>query len=189
LVKDLHLTAVHVTHDQDEAVTIADRIALLREGRIEQVDTPLDFYNHPKTIFAANFLGGANLLEGVIKRVSAQGSLVDLGHENELHVSRHDYPKSRLIVLCTRLEKTKLRREPFKVNNLEGEVQATTFLGEFRKYDVKLDRLGETVSSRIPSKSTEQFNVGDKVYVHFDAEDCVVFPSPRHGLYKEIEVI
>ncbi|OZI30622.1 polyamine ABC transporter ATP-binding protein [Bordetella genomosp. 10] len=65
LQQSLGLTAVYVTHDQEEALAISDRIAVLRDGRVEQVGTPEDIYRHPKTPFVASFLGGTNMLPGV----------------------------------------------------------------------------------------------------------------------------
>jgi ABC-type Fe3+/spermidine/putrescine transport system ATPase subunit len=189
LAKDLNLTAIHVTHDQEEAVTIADRIALLREGRIEQVGTPVDLYEHPDTIFAAHFLGGANLLEGVIKKTTSKGSIIDLGEDTEVLVSSREYRVGKLVVVGTRLEKTSLVSSPLKENSLEGTVEEVTFLGPSKRYDVKIEKIEKTVQCKIPSKSQEQFTVGGKVYVHFSPDDCVLFPSPKHGLYKEIEVI
>jgi ABC-type Fe3+/spermidine/putrescine transport system ATPase subunit len=188
LAKDLNLTAIHVTHDQEEAVTIADRIALLKEGKIEQVGTPMFLYDHPETIFAAHFLGGANLLEGVIKKTSSKGSIIDLGEETEVLVSSREYRAGKLVVVGIRLEKTGLVSSPLKENSLEGTVQEVTFLGPFKRYDVKIEMIERTVQCKIPSKSQEQFTVGGKVYVHFAPDDCVLFPSPKHGLYKEIEV-
>lgn len=189
LAKDLHLTAIHVTHDQEEAVTIADRIALLKEGKIEQVGTPLDLYNHPATIFSAHFLGGANLLEGVIKKTSSKGSIIDLGEETEIRVSCGEFGTGKLVVVGIRLEKTRLFSEPVKENSLEGTVEGVTFLGSLRRYEVKLQAIDTTVFCKISSSALERFSAGDNVYVHFDPNDCVLFPSPRHGLYKEIEVI
>jgi ABC-type Fe3+/spermidine/putrescine transport system ATPase subunit len=189
LVKDLGLTAIHVTHDQEEAVTIGDRIALLRDGKLEQVDTPTQFYNHPKSIFSANFLGGANLLQGVVKKVAQKGSVIDLGAGNEVMADCTKYRKGKLVVLSVRLERTKLETMPPKQNCLEGKVDTVTFLGNSVRYDVKLDKMDETVISKVPSKVGEQFRSGEKVYVFFNSEDCTVFPSPRQGLYKEIAVI
>jgi ABC-type Fe3+/spermidine/putrescine transport system ATPase subunit len=189
LVKDLDLTAVHVTHDQEEAVSMADRIALLRDGKIEQVDTPIDFYRHPKTIFAAHFLGGANLLEGVVRKVTPEGSIIDLGREIDVMVSCKDLKEGKLVVVSVRLERTCLRRTAFRENSLLGRVEAVRFLGEFIKYDVVLDQIEIAASCKIPSKSPDKFGAGEKVYVHFNLDDCVVFPSPRLGLRKEIEVI
>nr|MDO8134585.1 ABC transporter ATP-binding protein [Candidatus Njordarchaeum guaymaensis] len=189
LVKDLGLTAIHVTHDQEEAVTIGDRIALLRDGKLEQVDTPIEFYNHPKSIFSASFLGGANLLEGVIKKVTRKGSAIDLGAGNEVTATCTNYREGKLVVLSIRPEKTKLDTKPPRQNCLEGKVDTATFLGNLTRYDIKLKGVDETIASKVPSRAIEQLKPGENVYVTFDPEDCVVFSSPRQGLYKEIAAI
>jgi ABC-type Fe3+/spermidine/putrescine transport system ATPase subunit len=189
LAKDLHLTAIHVTHDQDEAVTMSDRIVLLREGKIEQVGSPIELYDHPETIFAAHFLGGANLLEGVMKRIDTRGAVVDLGEETEVLVSCGKQRVGKLVVVGIRLEKTSIENAPPKENSLEGTVEGVTFLGSFKRYDIKLKNIEQTVQSKIPSKASKQFGLGERVYVHFEPDDCVLFSSPRHGLYKEIEVV
>jgi ABC-type Fe3+/spermidine/putrescine transport system ATPase subunit len=188
LVKDLKLTAVHVTHDQEEAVSTADRIVLLRNGRMEQADTPINFYSHPQTIFAAHFLGGANLLEGVIRKTGKEGSVIRLGGEVDIVVSNTSHKEGKLVVVGTRLERTQIGREPFKENSLPGSVDAIRFLGEFTKYDVTLEGVQNSISCMIESKTSGKYGVGDKVYVHFRPSDCIVFPSPRHGLLREIEV-
>ncbi|MDR1690453.1 MAG: ABC transporter ATP-binding protein, partial [Candidatus Methanoplasma sp.] len=64
LVKDMGLTAIHVTHDQDEALEMADRIAIIRKGKIVQVGTPIDVFQNPKTPFVANFVGRSNIFTG-----------------------------------------------------------------------------------------------------------------------------
>ena len=73
LVKELGLTALHVTHDQEEAMSVADRIVIMRKGRIVETGTPNELYNHPKELFTANFLGESNFLEGVIDRTWSHG--------------------------------------------------------------------------------------------------------------------
>jgi ABC-type Fe3+/spermidine/putrescine transport system ATPase subunit len=189
LAKDLGLTAVHVTHDQEEAVTIADRIAILKEGKIEQIGTPIDLYNHPETIFVAHFLGGANLVEGVVRKTTRRGSVVDLGGNTEILVSGKKYRVGKLVVVGVRFEKTNLAPSSLDENSLKGTVEQVTFLGNSKRYDVKLEAIEKTLQSKLPSKAETQFSIGQKVYAHFAPNDCVLFPSPKHGLYKEIEVI
>jgi ABC-type Fe3+/spermidine/putrescine transport system ATPase subunit len=188
LVKDLKLTAVHVTHDQEEALSMADRIALLRNGRIEQVDTPISFYSHPQTIFAAHFLGGANLLEGVVKKTSREGCVIHLGGNIDISASDRNCREGKLVVIGVRLERTYIGRKAFKENSLLGRVSAVRFLGGFVKYDVALSSIENTVSCMIQSKTLGRHEVGEDVYVHFNPDDCIVFSSPRHGLLREIEV-
>ena len=83
------LTFVHVTHDQEEAMTMADTIAVMNEGRIEQMGTPEDLYESPKTAFVANFLGQSNLIRGQIVGSEGDNNVV------EVHGQKVAVPKSR----------------------------------------------------------------------------------------------
>ena len=69
LIKDLGLTAIHVTHNQEEAMAIADKIIVMRAGKILQMGTPYDLYENPNSIFVANFLGETNFLQGFILKL------------------------------------------------------------------------------------------------------------------------
>jgi spermidine/putrescine transport system ATP-binding protein len=75
---EVGLTFVHVTHDQEEAMTMADTIAVMNEGRIEQMGTPAELYDNPKTAFVANFLGQSNLIQGTIIDADGDFHVVDL---------------------------------------------------------------------------------------------------------------
>jgi len=66
MAKDLKLTAIHVTHDQAEAMSISDRIAVMKKGKIVQIGTPQELYMHPNSLFVAHFIGESNFLEGYI---------------------------------------------------------------------------------------------------------------------------
>ena len=83
------LTFVHVTHDQEEAMTMADTIAVMNEGRIEQMGTPEDLYENPKTVFVANFLGQSNLIKGQIVGTDGDNNIV------EVHGQKVAVPKGR----------------------------------------------------------------------------------------------
>jgi len=84
LLKEVGITAIIVTHDQDEALTLADRVAVMNAGRIEQIDSPRDIYASPRTRFVAGFIGQTNTLRGTITSLSANGALVRLDAHNEI---------------------------------------------------------------------------------------------------------
>src|SRR3989337_4258489 len=75
MAKDLNLTAIHVTHDQSEAMSISDRIAVIKQGRIVQVGTSQELYMHPNSLFVAHFIGESNFLEGYITKANGQSEL------------------------------------------------------------------------------------------------------------------
>jgi len=76
--KNIHITTIFVTHDQTEALTMADRIVIMNAGRIEQIGTPHDIYYHPKSKFTSDFIGETNFLNGRVKRLQADEIMVDL---------------------------------------------------------------------------------------------------------------
>ena len=107
LQQEVGITALFVTHDQDEASTIADRIAVMNQGRLEQAGTPADIYHHPATRFVADFIGTSNLIEGRV--VSAQrGSVVFEGDSGAVFQAVGDASAGLRGALCIRPEKIDL---------------------------------------------------------------------------------
>ena len=81
LQKKLGITFIYITHDQEEAINMSDRIAVMKDGRIEQIGTPYEIYNHPKTSYVATFVGNANILHGVVERVQGYNAVVKIGND------------------------------------------------------------------------------------------------------------
>ena len=81
LQKKLGITFIYITHDQEEAINMSDRIAVMRDGRIEQIGTPDEIYNHPKTSYVATFVGNANILHGAAERIQGENAIVKIGND------------------------------------------------------------------------------------------------------------
>ena len=81
LQKKLGITFIYITHDQEEAINMSDRIALMKDGRIEQIGTPDEIYNHPKTSYVATFVGNANILHGAAERIQGENAIVKIGND------------------------------------------------------------------------------------------------------------
>jgi len=190
LVKDQGLTAIHVTHDQEEALMVADRIAILREGRIEQIGAPQEIYTNPQSIFVMSFVGGANFLDGMVFSVDNSGSTIEMRGGLRIHVLDNSVKKGERVVVAIRREDVylgKSRRRGF--NNLVGEIVDVMFVGDSIEYIVRLEN-GMSISSRILLKGGSRiFHRGDIVIVSFQPGECRVFPYPERGLLKEIEAI
>jgi len=190
LVKDQGLTTIHVTHDQEEALMVADRILILREGRIEQTGSPQEIYNNPQSIFVMSFVGGANFLDGIISSVDSSGSTVEIRGRLHIRVSDTTKKMGERVVVAVRREDVslgKFRRRSF--NNLVGEVEDAMFVGGSMEYIVRLEN-GMSISSRILLDSNSRvFHKGDIAIVSFHPDECHVFPYPERGLLKEIEAI
>ena len=93
LQKKLGITYIYITHDQEEAINMSDRIAVMRDGRIEQIGTPDEIYNHPKTSYVATFVGNANILHGVAESIQGENAIVKIGNDRvivKLETSQQD---------------------------------------------------------------------------------------------------
>ena len=93
LQKKLGITFIYITHDQEEAINMSDRIAVMKDGRIEQIGTPDEIYNHPKTSYVATFVGNANILHGVAESIQGQNAIVKIGNDKvivKLKTSQQD---------------------------------------------------------------------------------------------------
>lgn len=188
LVRDLGLTAIHVTHDQGEAMAISDRIAVMKKGKILQVGTPQELYNNPQHIFVANFVGENNFLEGNV--VKADDGKLRIELRGGLTVTGSDSAKEEgeRVVLAVRPEVFTIENGHKKRNNsLFGVVERVRYEGTNVRYEVRLENEDMIVVVR-PSLTEEWFNSGDKVTVSFPSEKSYVFAYPSKGLREELAV-
>ncbi|MFM1865088.1 MAG: hypothetical protein RL677_868 [Actinomycetota bacterium] len=138
--KDVGTTFVHVTHDQEEAMTMADTVAVMNEGRIEQMGSPVEIYENPKTAFVANFLGQSNLFTGTVKGVDGDLVAVDV-HGLTLYVPKGKTNiTSGKIVIGVRPEKIKVvdvDTPNLPKNQIVGTISDNAFVGVSTQYVVE----------------------------------------------------
>ncbi len=141
LQQNLGLTFVVVTHDQEEAMTMADRIAILDKGEVMQVATPTEVYEAPTSRFVANFVGNVNMFEGKVADRTAGTARITGASGAQIVVDNGDAKPGSDIVFAIRPEKIKVSsKKPAEgVNALEGEVYDIAYLGDMTVYHVKLD--------------------------------------------------
>jgi len=190
LVKDQKLTAIHVTHDQEEALMIADRIAVLRKGTIEQMGEPHEIYSRPRSIFVAGFVGGANFIEGNVVKIDSSSSSIEIRGGYEIRVSDTSKRVGEKVVVAVRPEDISVGLEEVSgSNNFHGKIESATFIGGSIEYKIRLEN-EETVSSRILlSGNLKTYEATEGIVVSFSPEKCFVFPYPKAGLLQEIEAI
>lgn len=188
LAKGLGLTVVHVTHDQAEAMTIADTIIVLRDGRVEQTGSPFHIYQRPENLFVANFIGDTNFVEGIVSERGSEGSTLELRRSIYIKVADTSYLPGERVVIALRQEKTHLLGEGMKegTNAIQGQVQAIRFLGDFVKCEIRLEN-EDTISCKFLRIGTIPRG-NENVVITFRPEDCVIFPYPSSGLSREMEV-
>jgi putrescine transport system ATP-binding protein len=179
---DLHMTFVVVTHDQEEAMTMADRIAVMDHGRIVQVATPGEIYEQPKTRFIAEFVGDVSILEGHVQgqenglwRVKTSSAQVPLTIDDPDEVLH----SGQAVAIAVRPEKMVIQRDPpgaGAINVLTGEVWDIGYLGDWTVYRVKL-ATGEIL--RVTRANASRFvenpiDWDEQVYVTFAPDAAVI---------------
>ncbi len=190
LVKDLGLTAIHVTHDQEEALSISDRIVVMKAGRIVEVGQPQEMYMNPRELFTAKFLGEANFLTGTINKltrntaeVAIDGSVLKAEVREEA-VLREGEP----CVLAIRPEFIEVTREPMSGNVWECDIESVSFVGDFFRYELSASN-GEVFLSKTAVRGDAVgFAAGDAVYAALPAERLLIFRYPEEDLEKTLSL-
>ncbi len=188
MTKDLGLTAIHVTHDQSEAMSISDKIAVMKNGKIVQIGTPKELYMNPNSLFVAHFIGESNFLEGEV--LSSYGAFLKLELRSGLKAlgRTSEVKKGQRVVLAVRPEIFMIEREDIQKENwLRGEIDKVTFEGTFVRYVVKLESEDTVVVIR-PSLAESWLERGAKVTLSYAPEKTHVFAYPQAGLADEISV-
>jgi putrescine transport system ATP-binding protein len=185
LQRRLGLTFIIVTHDQDEAMTVADRIGVMDAGRLEQVATPRELYEAPRSRWVAEFVGDVNILEGQLQSREASRLMIATGAAGIIAVAE---PRQAIVktAVCVaiRPEKIKLsRRGPVSdalgahaINRLEGTVTDVSYLGGVTSYKVKLDS-GAVLRSSMANTArldVDAYHASQRVVAWFTPDDCVV---------------
>jgi len=185
LQRRLGMTFIIVTHDQEEAMTVASRIGVMDAGRLEQVATPRELYEAPISRWIAEFVGDVNLFEGQVESREAGRLAVSTRVAGTIMVAEPHQPISKTVVaVAIRPEKVKLsRRAPVpdegnahSINRLEGIVTDVSYLGGITTYKVKLDS-GAVVRSSMANTARidlDAYNASQRVVAWFTPDDCVV---------------
>ncbi|PZO79491.1 MAG: spermidine/putrescine ABC transporter [Mesorhizobium amorphae] len=173
--RELGTTFVYVTHDQEEALVLSDRIAVFNKGRIEQIGTGRELYDEPRTLFVGRFIGDSTVLRGDA-RSDASGTALTLAGETVVSPRRLD--GSAAPVMLLRPEKLMLRRPgQGEGQRLSGTVAEAIYLGSGSKYEVRLrDGSAAVVRSGL---AEENFAIGDAVELCFRGEDAKLLPDDR----------
>ena len=173
--RSLGVSFVYVTHDQSEALTLSDRIAILSEGRLRQVGTTEEVYNAPASAFVASFIGEANMLPGAVEALTGSHCSIRLDNGPAIEAAAPDFirPGQRVIV-SLRPEAMRLGAAAPGVNHFDTRVDSVLYQGDHRKLTLTVPE-----GMRIQAKSGggEGARSGDAVNVSFAAEACRVFPA------------
>lgn len=180
---ELGITTIYVTHDQEEALSMSDRILVMNEGQAEQIDDPLSLYREPSSEFVADFIGDTNLLPGRVD-TRQNGDVVlslDLDPDNPLRVSAGAVAAENLtegqdILLNLRPENAVATDDPNVTNKLTGKVKAKTFLGKSTRLLLDINGAEFELEER-GQKAYQQYQQGDKITIGWEKQDCLLMPN------------
>ena len=165
--KDFGITTIYVTHDQEEALTLSDRIAVFNSGVIEQVGTPNEVYNHSATEFVCNFIGDINRLgEGIVNELINMGAPAD--------PAKHNY---------IRLERIHVNVQPREGEiALDGTVESLEYYGLYIKYYITV--CGQTIKVIEKNDGVNIYDAGQKVKAVFNPRDIMAYEPAAEAEVK-----
>lgn len=184
LQKQLGITFIYVTHDQEEALTMSDRIAVMNRGNLEQVGTPEEIYNHPETKFVADFIGESNIIEGYIEEMSEDSIEVTM-ESGKARIGETGYRLEEMVYLCVRPENLKLSTEQVEGFRFRGQVREHIFVGSINKTMVEMPN-GQMLKAETPAED-ELIPVGTVVNVYWNPGKVVVMRTKEEQIYNVIE--
>jgi putative spermidine/putrescine transport system ATP-binding protein len=170
----LGLTIVFVTHDQSEALTLSDRIAVFNRGKIEQIGTPREIYDQPRTRFVAQFIGETNLLEGRLVNIDGPRADVLLGSGVKISVPAAGFDVGQQVLVSVRPERLNLGDSPRDGNSLALRLVDSVYQGDHLRAQLASEHM--TLTARL-CRSLPERSRGADVVAHFDPRDCWMIAS------------
>ena len=175
LQHEVGITFVYVTHDQEEALTMSDRIAVMNEGKVQQIADPTTLYELPKNNFVANFIGQTNVFSGVVESVS--GERVTLRTSREMRIEAYSQEGAGVGVgteVQAAVRPEKIRFGGAGDNASTAEIRQIVYLGVSTQYIAELPGGEKLVLYQQNAQDAENPGVGEKVPVSWDARNCLV---------------
>ena len=179
LQKTVGITFVHVTHNQEEAMSVADRIAIIADGEMLEEGTPEEIYSNPKNKFTAEFIGEKNIFDGTIVKFSKKSITIDIGNDFiEIINKDYDIKKNQTVSLSIKSESIEIIKnqgkldDKLKIPQIFGTISEITFLGQFIRYLVLLKN-GQEIQVRSP-KEVKNIKINDQVSLRWRLEDFLL---------------
>ena len=190
LQKKLGITFIYITHDQEEAINMSDRIAVMRDGCIEQIGTPDEIYNHPKTSYVATFVGNANILHGAAERIQGENAIVKIGNDRvivKLETSQQDTGDTRAKQYLAAGEKVTLAVRSENILLQETAVIGDTGTDHRNTVDISvsgggLDAHNKNSVSGLQATVTEKNFAGGQLRVTLKLSDGTQLIASRYGI-------
>lgn len=197
LIKDLGLTAIHVTHNQEEAMAVADKIVVMRAGSILQMGTPYELYENPKSIFTANFLGETNFLEGFVVKLLNHTEIeiwIRLGGPKIINNNTNSkFELDDNVVIAFRYEDVYLFSKDYNFDHslydwtgmqfFPAKLVSSRFIGATKRFYLQLDS-GDSFLSVKPGSFEENFQIGEDLIIGVHKDDIHVFKAPDDIMHE-----
>ncbi|MCB2352935.1 ABC transporter ATP-binding protein [Clostridium estertheticum] len=173
LQKKLQITFVYVTHDQEEALNMSDRIVVMNDGIIEQIGTPEDIYERPKTKFVAGFIGESNLIKTKIKRIDEEKISAKIGeYDMNLNYKNYDNSRNKESYILIRPENIKYTRVKPPLG-LIAIIKEHSYIGSIIKTTMEIEG-GQEIIVCDYDKKKDLIGIGSEVWMYFEPEDVVI---------------
>lgn len=182
LVKELGLTTIHVTHDQEEALSVSDRIVLMRGGSIVESNPPEIIYRRPQHLFTANFVGETNLLEGRVVEAGEDEITIALRDGSEVKLDGDRCGEGDAVVICVRPANVFPHPDGF-----HAVVTSRVFMGTYWRIGAKTDS-DENIEFDVPLTHHRPLYKGEEVNLTLNREAAIVFPRPPEGILEAIRL-
>lgn len=187
LQKKLNITFIYVTHDQEEALTMSDRIAVMHDGIIDQLASPTEIYEHPATKFVATFIGETNIYDGCITRIEDGIAAMTLENGAVSVKCPEDFSLLEYATISVRPEKMKFAVSPVEGFELEAQVKDYIYVGSVLKCIVSLPNGNELKIERLAGQDLPP--IGSKCYPYWNVEDAVLIHNESHYIFEALSNI
>lgn len=175
LQQRLGITSIYVTHDQSEAMALSDKIIIMNKGRIEQVGTPQEIYQKPRTHFVADFMGNANFVEAEVKAVQGEKAVVSLWNKEHEISFWEKLQAGDKVEVVVRPEAIKLTDS----GSFEGEIKDSVYMGAVQEIVLKIGKQLLNVT-RPAGFGQASYRVGEKVCLNLDDRDLFLVKQPEN---------
>lgn len=179
--RKLKVTTIFVTHDQTEALAMADRVVIMNKGRIEQIGTPSEVYFNPLTKFVSDFVGEMNFFKGTILAQEGEKTTVSLSGNTQIQISSpKSYPVNSQVVIGIRPEKIFVKRKKTATNGgilLEGRFEEITFLGQLLRFHVTFEGQLLIVDDFGGVNRAQRYKEAETVYMEIHPKDITIIPD------------
>ena len=187
LQKRLNITFIYVTHDQEEALTMSDRIAVMHDGIIDQLATPIDIYEHPTTRFVATFIGETNIYDGCVTSITDGIAKITLENGAVKVACDDTFSILEYATISVRPEKMRFSITPVDDFELVAQVKDYIYVGSVLKCIVALPNGNELKIERLAGQELPE--IGSRIYPYWAPEDAVLIHNDSYKIFKVLDDI